>query len=475
MDKSSKLKSTEEERIEYTYFKDKDAPRALLFYLILIAIIYAPVFFTGKTLLPGNYTPHGVMDSWPYDYDGRNAMHNLSIDLATPSYYEFPINKLVGDEFKSGRMPLWNPYQAAGTPLAAQYSTRAFFPYQILENISPVWMWDFFLLGRLLIAGIFTFLFLRLISLSFPSAFLGGALYMFSGTFVWFINLEQLVNIAMVAPALLLAMEMLAKRARARDVVVSAAVFALVLLGGQPETALYVLFLGAAYYIFTLIVYAGSPGFLSVFKYFRNIIVAFVIGFLLAAPVIFPFVELWGTSHNIHPAGGDMGVVDTNPTQRAVSLFTPTFYERPLNPAISHHPFGEVKDRYGKVNYSKILPNNGEWDYLGGYSGVVMILITLAGLICVLTRKTGGARGQLLFFFIFGAGVLLKSFGYRPFLWLGHLPFFDLVWSQRWAGPVWTLSLSISAAMGIEVLKEYDTLKEVVVTKTDRFLRIVAF
>ena len=447
-----------------SYVRGKEAPKAFLFYIFLIALLYAPVVFSGKTLLPGNYYPHGVMESWPYDYEGRSAKHTLSIDLATPAYFEFPMNKLVGEQYKDFTLPLWNPYQGAGTPLAAQYSSKAFFPYQILEDISPVWMWDFFLLGRLLFAGLVTFLFLRAISLSFSASLLGGLFYMFSGTFVWFINLEQMVNVAMVAPLLLLCMEALARRGRLIDIAASAVTFALVLLAGQPETALYVLFLGALYFALRLVTFPAQvlehgeveeKGWFTPGRAACKFVISFIIGFLLAAPVILPFVELWANAHHIHPAGGDMGVRDTNPIERSVNIITPTFFERPLDPVYSRHPLAEVEDALGNKHYSKISPNNGEWDYLGGYSGVMMLFLSLAGVIGATLKRRGSQKVLAIFFFGFGLSVVLKNFGVVPFLWLGKLPFFDQVWSQRWAGPVWTLSFAVSAALGFEIIKNF--------------------
>jgi hypothetical protein len=105
--------------------------KALLIYLALISALYAPVVFGGKSLQPALYQPHGVVQGWPYGYEGRKPVNTFNVDLATPAYYEWPVNKLIGDIYKTGSLPLWNPYQAAGTPLAADYSTRAFFPYLI--------------------------------------------------------------------------------------------------------------------------------------------------------------------------------------------------------------------------------------------------------------------------------------------------------------------------------------------------------
>ncbi|UCG80841.1 MAG: hypothetical protein JSV60_00735, partial [Desulfobacterales bacterium] len=90
--------------------------RALLFYLALISALYAPVVFGGKSLQPALYQPHGLVQGWPYAYEGRKPVNTFNVDLATPAYYEWPVNKLVGDIYRTGSLPLWNPYQAAGTP-----------------------------------------------------------------------------------------------------------------------------------------------------------------------------------------------------------------------------------------------------------------------------------------------------------------------------------------------------------------------
>src|SRR3989304_847479 len=208
---------------------------AFALYLAAIALFYFPVVFCNKSLQPSLYSPYGVTQSWPYGYEGRTPENTFHIDLATPAFYEWPVNKLIGDIYKRGELPLWNPYQAAGTPLAAQYSTRAFFPYQILENISPPWSWDYFILGRLWIAGFFTSLFLRALRLSPPSAFLGGVFYMLSGSLVWFINLEQMANGAMVLPVRKSRIKMAGTRKPFSLPKISGVSFALQLLAGQPE------------------------------------------------------------------------------------------------------------------------------------------------------------------------------------------------------------------------------------------------
>ncbi|MEK7680060.1 MAG: hypothetical protein AAB356_07695, partial [Deltaproteobacteria bacterium] len=427
--------------------------QALLFYTVLISVFYFPVVFAGKSLQPPLLQPHGVVSGWPYGYEGRTPVNTFNIDMATPAYYEWPINKLTGDIYKSGELPLWNPYQAGGTPLAAQYSTRVFFPYQILEDISPVWSWDFFLLGRLLIAGFFTYLFLERLGLEHLPSLFGGALYMFSGAFTWFINLEQFSNSAMMLPVLLHSLERLYQNRGGKDIVYSSIAFALVILAGQPEVALYTLFLGWCWFALRVIIRRGKK---ELWKGVRLFLSVTVLGLMLSAPLILPFLELVKNAHHIHPQGGAMGTGTLN-KKVAIGILAPTTHEYPQEPLFypEEFPLAREKTPQGEDFFFRIFPTNGVWDSLGGYTGTVALFLSFTGVFtALLKRGKTPLAPELYFFFGFASFVLLKNAGIAPFVWLGELPLFDLVWSQRWAGPSWVFAIASAGAIGFQILKD---------------------
>lgn len=397
---------------------------AFLLYALIICAIYFQVAFFGKSLLPNLYYPAGftLLES-----GGREPVNTFNIDLGTPAFYEMPINYLVGDMYRKGIIPLWNLYQGGGSPLAAQYSTRAFFPYQILEDISPYWLWDYFMLARLIIAAFFTYLFLKLLGISSPCAFLGGIFYALCGSFTWFINLEQFTNVAMMAPVCLFAAERLVLLRNKRRIAEYAIVFALMLLAGQPEIAIYILLLAALYYFFRVLM--QRPKFFSFLKAALKFIGAFILGLSLSSFLIFPFLEFVFRAHQCHPLGGTMGVQSPAPLAYAAGILIPSSLELPT--------------------FYHIFLQNGAWDFLGGYTGVLMFYLVLLGFF-----YKGKYRPFFLFFALFGFSIILKNFGFPLITWIGRLPFLDQSWSPRWAGPAWTLSLSCASAIGLEMFLE---------------------
>ncbi len=406
----------------------REAGRALLLLGVFVAVGFAPVVFLGRTLRPELYVPFGVTEAGPWEYRGRTPISTFDVDMATPAYYEAPLGRAVGRAYRSGELPLWNPHQGAGMPLLGQYSTAALFPYQILEDLAPAAAGDSFLLGRLWLAGLFTFLFLRQVGLSFGPAMLGAVLYMFSGTMVWFVQLEQLVNPAMVQPLLFFFIDRLARRGLPRDTAAVALGTALVLLAGQPETALYVLAMGGLYVIYRAV--TAAPADRAIAPTLGRYTVASLLGIGLAAPLLLPFVEVISASFNLHPAGGRMGVVSPTPLAALAAIWTPTLFEKPAAQAI--------------------YPDNGHWDYLGGYAGVLGLVLALAAF----TRAAPGGRWrrEMIAFAAVGGFVMAKNLGVPPFVWIGYLPLFDQAWTPRWAGPLWTFSFAAAAAFAAESL-----------------------
>ncbi len=64
-------------------------------YLALICLVFAQVVFLSKSLMPLLFYPYGnAATSAPSSV--RTPEHTYSVDLATPAYYETPMDRFVG-------------------------------------------------------------------------------------------------------------------------------------------------------------------------------------------------------------------------------------------------------------------------------------------------------------------------------------------------------------------------------------------
>ena len=173
-----------------------------------------------------------------------------------------PYRAFVARSWAAGQPPLWNPHQYAGTPAWADPQLAVLYPWRLLQaplafggRLLPLWAVQLEAAAHLVLAGGFTFLLTRRLGAGRAGALLAGLCFAFGGYLTGY-PLEQLavVDTAAWLPALLWALTGLAAALAAsldwrRPALVAAATAALMLLAGHPQTALYGLWAGLAWWL----------------------------------------------------------------------------------------------------------------------------------------------------------------------------------------------------------------------------------
>lgn len=120
----------------------------------------------------------------------------------------YPMYRFAAQNFWSGTIPLWNPYQYAGTSFIGDNQSGIFYPFNLLlfllnpnfsyKAIEGLVMWHFFFAGGAMYAC------LRLLCPSKPlwrpAALVGGLAFMFSGVFIAHIGNLNLIAVAAWLP-----------------------------------------------------------------------------------------------------------------------------------------------------------------------------------------------------------------------------------------------------------------------------------
>ncbi|MBI5465533.1 YfhO family protein [Candidatus Gottesmanbacteria bacterium] len=156
-------------------------------FLIITIFFFHPFFKDGKLLFPGNllisfYSP------WKYEtFKGwEHGIPNKPLGFDNLRFF-YPLRKEILNQIQDRRMPLWNPYNFSGNVLLANSQSAVFYPLNILYLFIPlIDAWSLLVVSVPLIAGIFTYLFLRTCKLSKISSLFGGVSFAFSGfMIVW--------------------------------------------------------------------------------------------------------------------------------------------------------------------------------------------------------------------------------------------------------------------------------------------------
>lgn len=176
-------------------------------HLLVLCVLFAPLL-PQPGLIPGNFG-----DIYAYHY---------------------PLRHLTASTLQAGRLPLWNPYIFAGTPLAANPQAALFYPASLLHYFLPLsWAFSLDAFLHLLLAWLGAYLLARKEGLDSPGAWTLAA--------AWGLSPFLVHRIAQGVPTHLSALSWVPwvwLAARARAPLLLAAVLALQVLSGHPQFCL---------------------------------------------------------------------------------------------------------------------------------------------------------------------------------------------------------------------------------------------
>ncbi|MDO8269615.1 MAG: YfhO family protein [Candidatus Levybacteria bacterium] len=187
---------------------------AVIFLISAIIIFYAPFFysiFKQDLIIPlpadtivGLYSPY--RDFYSHFYPNGIPFKNFLI--TDPVRQTYVWKELVVDQWNRLQVPSWNPYEMAGKPLIGNFQSGAFYPLNLLLMFSffPL-AWSVFIVLQSLLAGFFTYLYLRNLKLSTISSAFGASAFTFSGFSISWLEWGNILHTAIWLPLILFSVD----------------------------------------------------------------------------------------------------------------------------------------------------------------------------------------------------------------------------------------------------------------------------
>ncbi len=386
----------------------------IFFFLgFLLCAAFYDVVFLNKTLkvttANSQALPNGV-----YGQE-HNKPRFIPANGTDAPVSEEPIYEFIKQNLRRGILPLWNPHQACGYSLIGMLEVGIFYPLTLIVYLLPnIVSIDILILSRLLLAGLFTFWFMRRIGFKDPPAFCSALVFMLSGPMVllqyWTANVDLLL------PLLLIALNRLIIREASRHSLATLAlVISLTIFAGHPEHVFFVNVVGSAFFVFQTFSLSSKNNYKKLFLSYAG---AYLLGAALASIVLFPFLRnLAGEFWSGHPVG--TGLLMEEQRDRALSLALPHFFQ--------------------KENLTFDFTFAGWW---GGYLGTLPLALTFLSLF------NKHKKGLNYFFALFLLLILSKAYG-LPFInWVGHLPVFDTCRYAIHTPPLAAFCVAVLSGMG---------------------------
>lgn len=297
-----------------------DALRPLRLAGVLVACAWAaPLLLTCSTPVAldflGEEFPHQSLRQ-----PGALTSNPLINDVALQF---LPWREAVRQSILSGELPLLDRSAGGGTPLLANPQAGVFYIPNLISLPLTTFAWPLFVsLTKILVALSGTYLFLKR-RVSDAAATFGAIAYScstFTAAFLMFPH----TNVTTLFPWLLLAIDDLVERDDRRAVASGAAVTAMLLAAGHPESAFHCALVAVPYGLYRA---AAQRSFRALLR----LGAAALLAAGLAAVALLPFIEYVPYTQRMHDIESIPGFLSTPPLDRAafVTLLVPNYYGNP--------------------------------------------------------------------------------------------------------------------------------------------------
>lgn len=270
-------------------------------------------------------------------------------------------------------IPLWNPYNFAGTPHLANFQSGVFNPINFLFFFLPfVQAWGFYILLQPLLAGFFTYLYCRQISLKRPASFLAALCFSYGGFLTVWLEYGTLGWAVIWLPLSLYLLEIFWERKKVFFLFLLNLIISFSILSGHLQITLYLIFTDILY-----VIYGFWQKRINKNIFLINLL-SFIFPFFLTTFQLLPTLELYLNS----PRSGQIPVDWYKglqiPWQQLITFFFPDFFGHPA-----------TRNQWGGGSYVEMM----------GYIGLLPIFLVIFYFLN-LKKENLKQRTQSLFFII---------------------------------------------------------------------------
>lgn len=288
-----------------------------IIFIFFVWFIFAhPYFLKNKTPFPSTYQVNNFAP-WSANSQFWGPVKNGAMpDIITQIY---PWRHLAIDIWKSGNIPLWNPYTFSGNPLLANYQSSVLSPFNILFfAFSFVDAWTILVLIQPLLAGIFMYLYAKSLKVSQTGTIISSVSFMFCGFITSWMGYATLGYAILFLPLALFSIEKYYSTKKNIFLLLLSLTFPLSFFSGHFQISLYFLLAILAYFIHKFIKYRNT-------KDIAHILLYTFFGLLLTMPQVLPSIELYLGSFrsSFFQTGGI-------PIQYIPTLIAPDFFGNPV-------------------------------------------------------------------------------------------------------------------------------------------------
>ncbi len=288
----------------------------IIFIFFVWLIFSKPFFIDNKIPYPTNYQLNNLSYWNNYEKYLGPVKNDSMPDVVTQM---MPWKKFTINSWKNLTIPLWNPYSFSGNPHLANYQSGVFSITNLLFIFNFNFSWGLSILFQPLLAGIFTYLFLKSLKISEEGSLLGSLSFMFSGFIVTWMSWGTLSLAISFLPLALFAIEKYFEKDSLRYLTILYFSIPLSFFSGHFQISIYLLGFIILYIFFKFYETKNK-------KNTINALFTTALGLISSTVQLLPSLELYQNA----PRSIIFQKINPIPIKQLFTIFSPDYFGNPV-------------------------------------------------------------------------------------------------------------------------------------------------
>jgi len=297
------------------------------FILVVISLVFFHPVFSGKVPFPGDllvgnhepyksysyrgYQPAGV----PHKAQGSDVIREL-----------FPWKFFSIESLKTGQITFWNPYNFSGNPHFANLQSGTFYLVNVLFFLMPFLLgWTIYIILQPILAALFTYIFLRDISLSKTASVYGGITFAFSAFMVVWLQWGVFGHAILWLPLVLFLINRFISKPSSIKMLFLTVVLTQSILAGYIQLAIYLYIFSLSFVLFKFLTEKNKR---SCFLIYGSLVFPYIAALILTTFQTLPLIEFVSESLR-KPYSLDQLSERLIPLKNLITIIFPDFFGNP--------------------------------------------------------------------------------------------------------------------------------------------------
>lgn len=318
----------------------------LAFISLLTCLIFFKVFTKGLYPIPGDLLVSFYFPYYSGGWEGYNPWTTHKELLGADSIRQIYLWKeFAQQEFKHGKIPLWNPYTFSGQPLLANFQSSVFYPFNVFYFLTDARnAWILLIIIQPFLGGIFMYLAARSFKLENIPATFAAMAFMFSSYLITWMENGNISHSYIWLPLSVWAINNYFQKPKFRFLLILSASLSLSILAGHPQTAIYVYLASVIFWLFKS---AGHEG--TIFTNIKGLSFAIVFSLLLSAIQLIPTYYFYKISPISLPFSREVFDRAILPYKNLITFFASDFFGHPANNNFWSQTYGDFTPYFGVI------------------------------------------------------------------------------------------------------------------------------